>query len=230
MRDYAAGVPILGVVGINGAGKTLVGATLVVMRLRAGRDVYSTVPVYDPVSGRSTTPILGLEDLLGIRNATVFFDDVAVILPSGSMHLPEEVEVLLQTLRHKGVDVIWTAPGWMRASNRLRLVTQGLLNVVPFLRVRDDSTPWPRPRAIALGLMDTTTGKADSAPEQRLGRVRFMRPEKLEGWGTYDTLADTPVLTHRKKPVTLCEDCNGVMSPPRHSKARHDALGLVWRE
>lgn len=225
-----AGVPILGITGINGAGKTLVGASLVVTRLRAGREVWSTVPVRDPVSGRSTIPITGLEDLIGLRDCTAFFDDVAVILPSGSINLPEEMDVLLQTLRHKGVDVIWSAPGWMRANNRLRLITQGLLNVVPMLRVRDDSTPWPRPRIVGLALLDTTTGKADSTPERRLGPISFVRPTKLPGWGAYDTLADTPVLTHRKKAVATCADCGGVVSPPRHSKARHDALGLVWDE
>lgn len=227
MRDYQAGVPILGIVGVNGAGKTLIGATIVVNRLREGRTVYSTVPVFDSVSGRSTLPIDGLEQLLEIRDATVFFDDVAVILPSGNLNLPDEITVLLHTLRHRKVDVLWSAPGWMRANNSLRLITQGLLNVIPLARVRDNGTPWPRPRFIGLGLMDTTTGKADSTPEVRLRPIQIVRPMKLAGWGAYDTLADTPILTHRKK-VNTCPDCGGVVSPPRHSKALHDQLGLTW--
>jgi len=230
-RDIGQGVPILGLTGVNGAGKTLVAVTLCIRRMQAGRRVYSTVPIryVDPGTGQvfESEPILSLEQLLHIpRNSTVFLDDVAVILPSGSISLPPEVEVLLHTLRHREIDVIWTAPGWMRANNNLRLVTQGLVNVQPTLKVSDPGTPWPTPRLVFLTLFDTGIGKPDATPDRILRRSLAI-PTRLAGFGAYDTLADTPVLRAVRRP-SHCAACNGSYPMVKHSRERHEAMGLPW--
>lgn len=232
MRDFAAGVPICGIVGINGAGKTLIGASIVISRMVTGREVYSTVPIEytDPKSGESwsTKPVLSLEQLLHLRDVTVFFDDVSVILPAGNLNLPDELMVLLQTLRHKGIDVIWSAPGWMRANNQLRLITQGVIVVQPWLRHKAVGTPWPTPRLVYVALMDTTSGKADATPDVVLRRGVY-RPTKLPSFGAYDTLADTPVLRTPKQ-TSRCASCGGSVPLEKHSKERHESLGLPWYE
>ena len=225
------GVPILALTGINGAGKTLVAVTICIGRMREGRTVYSTVPIsyVDPDSGSlyESVPITSLAQLAHIpRGSTVFLDDVAVILPSGAQSLPAEIEVLLHVLRHRDIDLIWTAPGWMRANNNLRLVTQGLVNVQPAFRRRDPSTPWPIPRVIFLTLYDTGVGKADATPD-RILRVALATPQKLDGFGAYDTHADTPIL-RPLKPSTVCPDCLGSYPPKKHSPELHRQLGLDW--
>lgn len=225
--NMAAGVPVLGVTGINGAGKTLAAAESVAAQLAAGREVYSTVPVRGPFG--ETQPIKSLRHILELRNCTLFLDEAAVIFSSRSTaSLPAEVVVRLQTLRHDDVTVIWTAPAWMRVDNLLREVTQGLLNVVPMLRVTDRDNPWPRPRLLGLGLMDTSQGKTDAEPTRRL-RTRFARPVRLHAWGAYDTHADTPLLG-RRHVGGRCVDCGGSVEVPKHSRARHEQLGIPWYE
>lgn len=223
------GVPILGITGINGAGKTLYAAQVAIEKMRQGRDVYSTVPIrFVELDGRvlETKPVLSLEQLVHVRDSTILLDDVAVILPSGVSNLPAEVEVMLHTLRHRGNDVIWTAPGWMRANNNLRLVTQALLNVQPTFRVHDADTPWPRPRLLFLTLFDVSIGKPDAVPTKILRR-RLALPNRLDAWGAYDTHADTPILRGVKR-ATHCAACNGSYPPVKHSRERHEALGLPY--
>lgn len=227
---FARGVPILGLTGVNGAGKTLVAVSICIERMKEGREVYSTVPIryVDPVSGEvyESKPILSTEQLQHLNDVTVFFDDIAVIFPSGNLNLPPEIEVLLHTLRHHGVDVLWTAPGWMRANNNVRLITQGLVNVQPTFRKSEPGNPWPTPRLLFLTLFDTSVGKVDATPEKILTR-KLALPRKLDGFGAYDTLADTPLL-FRKKRQTHCSDCMGAFAPLKHSEALHSHLGIPW--
>jgi len=225
IRNLAAGIPVCGIVGPNGAGKTLLGAESVLFDLRAGREVYSTVQIDSPYG--STKPIVSLRQLTKLRDCTVFLDEVAVIFSArATSTLPKEVEVTLQTLRHTGVTVIWTAPDWKRADILLRGVTQGVIGVHPLLRKVDKGNPWPRPRLILAGVLDTTQGKVDEYPTKILRRL-IVRPSKLQAWGTFDSRADTPMIGGR---VTggRCVDCGGGMETPKHSKARHDALGLPF--
>lgn len=230
-RDLARGVPICGFTGVNGAGKTTLAAQSIIHDLALGRRVLSTVHVASPFDfGRpSTEPILSLRQLLEVRDSTLFLDDVAVIFSSRSTaSLPPEIVALLQTLRHHGNTVRWTAPGWMRCDNLIREVTQGLVNVWPVARKSDGETPWPRPRFVFAGLMDTSTGKTDETPTKVLRR-RILVPTMLESWGAFDTHADTPLLgSHLQSGV--CVDCGGSRTREKHSKDRHIALGLPWFE
>lgn len=224
-RDLVRGVPVAGFTGINGAGKTLLAVESAIADLARGRTVYSTVPIKSP-HGESQ-PVESLRQLLTIRNSTILLDEVAVIFSSrASQSLPSEVVACLQTLRHTGNTVRWTAPDWMRAEILLRGVTQALLNVVPLARVTSKDDPWPRPRMIMAGLLDTSQGKIDATPTRVLRR-RFVRPRGLVAWGSYDTHADTPLLG-RHLQGGRCPDCGGTRDIPKHSEARHDALGLPW--
>lgn len=225
MPNFARGVPICGFTGINGAGKTLVAVDAAIHDMTLGRDVYSTVPIeYGP---HRSKPILSLRQLLHIESATILLDDVSVIFSSRSTHsVPQEIVTLLQVLRHRDLTVLWTAPEWMRADSLLRGVTQGLVNVVPLLRRADNSTPWPSPRLVYIGLMDTSTGKADATPTRVLRRRAFI-PSMTAAWGSYDTLADTPQLGGRDL-GGLCVDCYGTQTRPKHSRERHEAMGLPY--
>lgn len=220
------GVPILGVVGVNGAGKSLLATSAAVLQLRAGREVYSTVPVVDEVSGRRSHPITSLGQLVRLRDSLILLDEVATILPGGSgAQLPSEVRVTLGTLRHTGNTCIWTAPSWMRAHVELREITQASVTVIPFLTHKVDG-PWPTPRLIGAALLDTRSGKVDETPDRVLRR-RLYLPRRLPGFGAYDTHADTPLLG-RHLAGGRCPDCGGTRTVKAHSAERHEELGLPW--
>lgn len=222
--DMANGIPICGFTGINGAGKTLLGAQSAIYDMSRGRPVYSSVEIRSPWG--NSKPILSLRQLLELSDATIFLDDVSVIFSSrSSQSLPAEVVALLQTLRHKRLTVRWTAPAWMRCDNLLREVTQGLVNVVPLLR-HSDGSPWPRPRLVMTALLDTSAGKVDETPS-KIMRRRFFRPNRLLSFGSYNTEADTPMLG-RHLQGGRCVDCGGSVETPKHSEARHKHLGIPF--
>lgn len=224
-RDVVSGIPIAGVTGVNGAGKTLIAVDAALARMAQGEPVYSTVPIVSQWG--NSLPILSLRQLLHLRDATILLDEVSVIFSSrSSQSLPADVVALLQTLRHKNLRVIWTAPSWMRCDNLLREVTQGVVSVMPMFRYRDAANPWPRPRLMLSSVLDTSTGKADAVPDKVLRR-RLSVPSLMASFGTYDTHADTPLLG-RHLQGGKCVDCGGTKETPKHSAQRHAQLGIPF--
>lgn len=221
--SFIAGCPIVGFTGPNGAGKTLVAASCVINDdLRAGRPVYSTVAITSPWG--DSLPIRSLRELLEVRDATVFIDEVAVLFSSrDSMTIPKEFDVFLQTMRHHGVTLRWTAPAWARADLRVREVTQVVVNVFNLGRRQVPGSFWPRPLFIMAGALDATGVATDSKPDRVLKR-RVFAPELLVGWGAYDTLADTPRIGHTHS--GSCVDCGGTIKREPCSVDRHRDLGL----
>ncbi|QEO10009.1 hypothetical protein FLP23_08330 [Protaetiibacter larvae] len=221
------GVPVVGVTGVNGCGKTLLAVSAAVAALRSGRPVFSTVPVLDAATGRRSAPITSLGQLLRIRGSLILLDEVTTILPGGNAApLPSEIRVMLGTLRHAGNTVIWTAPAWMRAHVELREVTQASAALFPMLSRRRADNPWPSPVFVGAALLDTRSGKTDEAPTRVLRR-RVYLPRRLIGWGAYDTHADTPLLG-RHLTGGRCPDCGGSRDTPKHTAERHAELGLPW--
>jgi len=220
-RDVCLGAPIVGLTGINGAGKTLLAVQSAVHDLATGRPVYSTVHI--STKWGDSIPIVSMRQLLTLRDCTILLDEIAVILPSGST-LPNEIDTLIQVLRHRGITLRWTAPAWMRANNKLRDVTQVAVNVIPMIRLGGGL--WPSPRLVMAGVLDTTQGKTDAAPTRVLKR-RVLRPRGLDAWGAYDTLADTPQLRGGTS-GGVCVDCGGSQERPKHSRERHERMGIPF--
>lgn len=227
MKDIASGAPITGFVGINGVGKTLLAVESAISDMSHGRPVFSTVPIVSEFG--SSEPIRSLGQLGTLRGSTILLDEVAVIFSSRtSSSLPPEMVTMLQTLRHRDNRILWTAPGWMRADNLLREVTQAVVSLTPFVRgMRSNVNPWPRPHVVMAGVLDTSVGKADAVPTKVLRR-RFFVPSRLVSYGTYDTMADTPQLGMTRF-TGRCE-CGGDIPRPKHTAERHAELGLVWDE
>lgn len=225
--DVAAGVPIVGLTGPNGNGKTLLAVNSCLADMAAGRPVYSTVQIDHPTIGRSI-PLVSLRQMLELpKGSTVLLDDIASIFSARTTQaVPPELITMMHTVRHKDQRFIWTAPGWMRADVNVRLVTQAVVNVVSLVRTSVDGSPWPRTRWGAAALLDTTGGKPDAVPD-RVMRRRLVRLAGLASFGAYDTHAATPQIGGHVHAGT-CPDCGGTRPRPKHSATLHDALGLPW--
>lgn len=222
--SFVAGAPIVGFTGPNGMGKTLVAVSCIANDdLRLGRPVYSTVPITSPWG--DSLPITSLRQLLELRDCTVFLDEVAVIFSSrDSMLVPREFDVFLQTLRHKGVTLRWTAPAWARADVRVREVTQVVVSCQGLGKVKVAGSFWRRPMLTLCGALDTISVAVDAAPEKVLKRRLFI-PQALVGWGGYDTHADTPRIGHTAT-GGACVDCGGQTKRESCTVERHESLSI----
>lgn len=218
-------MPILGITGINGAGKTLLAVELAIGDMRAGRPVYSTVDIASEHG--DSRPVKSRSHLLQLQDCTVLLDEIAVIFSSSAgsgQNLPSEVVTFLQTLRHRGVSVIWTAPTWKRAHILLREVTQAVATIRPLIKRAEEDSLWGRPFISAVGVLDTTSVAVDAAPDRVLRR-RLWMPMRSDALGCYDTHADTPQIG-RLIPSGPCPDCGGTRTPPKCAPEIHEALGL----
>lgn len=225
----AKGVPVVGFTGINGAGKTLQAVECAIGEMALGRRVFSTVEI--KTEWGDSEPIRSLGQLRHLPHGChVLLDDIAVILSSSvsTTSLPREIEVFLQTARHKEITIHWTAPGWSRAHVLVRLITQAEVNVRLLGRVHSRSNPWPRPIFTHATMLDATEGKVDQRPTRML-RFRIYKPQLLSSWGAYDTHAETPTLGAGKRTRSVCIDCGyPIPDEGSHSKEMHELLGVPW--
>ncbi len=225
LYDPARGVPIAGFTGPNGAGKTALAVQSALSDMQRGRPVYSTVPI-ESAFGVSR-PIPSLSALLDVEpGSTVLLDEVSSIFSSrtGST-LPPEFDTFIGTARHSKIALRWTSPAWMRAENRLREVTQGLVAVTPFLRRPDpEGSLWPRTVLAQVAVLDCVGVKTDADPEV-VRRRRFVRLRSLAAWGAYDTHAPVASLINTAL-FGNCPDCGGSRTRPKCDGTRHHDLGL----
>lgn len=144
-------VPIHGLIGANGSGKTLTGVADLLPSLERGRPVVSAVRLLDwnaspgdecrnelcdvfghGVEGSghlpshpSWVPLRHLSALLEVEACDVFLDEVGALVSSReSASMPVQIATLLQQLRKRDITLTWTAPSWNRADKILREVTQ----------------------------------------------------------------------------------------------------------
>lgn len=222
-RSLVRNAPVVGFTGANGVGKTLVAVSEAIYDMSKGRRVVSTVPIDSPY-GKSE-PLLSLRHLLDLRDCTVLIDEVSVVLSSRSTgSLPEEAVTFLQSLRHQGITLRWTAPAWMRADVLLREVTQVSVGVTGVWSYTRSGSFWPTPRAVLVGAMDCVGIPLDARPERVVGR-RLWLPSRLPGWGAYDSEADVSRIGWVKQSGT-CVDCGGSVPRAKCDPARHEQMGL----
>lgn len=222
--DIAAGVPICGLTGANGAGKTLLAVQSCMADLAAGRRVFSNVPI--STSFGDASPIRGLRHLLEIEDATVLLDEISTVFSARSTStLPGEARIFLDTLRKRRITFRWTAPSWSSCDVVLRRVTQAVATVRPLIRRRTDS-PWPRPLLSAVGLLDTMGIPQDAAPDRVLRR-RFFVPSRSPAWGLYDSMF-VPEMFGVRAVDGLCPDCGGTRPRVACSPERHAKLDVPW--
>jgi hypothetical protein len=116
-------------VGPNGSGKTLAAIVDAVKpAILRDRTVISNARVSPEVWGAPPDLYVPLESWRQIVNAErslILLDEITSVLPSRSFaSVPPELQRVLNQLRKRDVEVVWTAPNWARSDLLLREVTQ----------------------------------------------------------------------------------------------------------
>jgi hypothetical protein len=221
------GAPIAGYVGPNGGGKTLAAVVFeVAPALERGMDVFSTVALRHP----RVKVLNSWREIMGLQNCVLLLDDISAQLPArGSLGMPPQLLIKLNTLRHDGVRVVWTAPHWRRADIGLREVTievtlcRGLLPDRYHRERRDGRWTlngpklgpveglWRPNRLFRFKTYDATAfDEFTDAKRERLKAVRsawYWRPWHTEQY-LYDTEAPVLIMDHVDE-GGWCLSCGG---------------------
>lgn len=174
-------MPIMGYVGANGAGKSMLAALDTIPTLRGvswscdnidhlhtrkgeyhgTRRVLSTMPFITP-SGKPHplyVPLTDYSQIIFAEHVDLILDEVggAVASTTGD-DIPIGVKASLQELRRREVVCRWTAPSWARASKVLREVSQGVTLTQGFLPVaHTDAVHFPGPHDVEEMAVDGET-------------------------------------------------------------------------
>ncbi len=120
-------MPIRCYLGPNGAGKTMFAVRDLLPSVDSGRLVYSTVPIFDAVSGElhpMYVPFTHWSQFMNAQHADFLADEISGIAASRDHNnLHSDVINRMHQLRKADVTFSWTAPAWRRADLALREVT-----------------------------------------------------------------------------------------------------------
>jgi hypothetical protein len=184
-------------VGFNGSGKTLALVEKYVMpALASGREVVGNVRIGPAASvdwHPLARPLESWREVSGLRNCVLFLDEITAVLPSrSSMSLPPEFQRVLNQLRKRDVELVWSAPNWQRADRILREVTTDVIYCRSFLVDRFVRVPergvFPKAaRYDADGVYDVggELGIVHGSPGARVRYPRSAEPQRLFRWVTF---------------------------------------------
>jgi hypothetical protein len=175
------GLPIHGLVGANGSGKSLILAEDTRATLRGiswacdnpdhlhtaegithgTRRVLSTMPFITPSGAPHPLydPLVDFSQIITAEHCDLILDEVGgAVASSTSDDIPTGVKAKLQELRRSEVVCRWTAPSWSRASKVLRETSQAVTLVQGFMPVpHNDSVPFDGPHDIQRMSVDGET-------------------------------------------------------------------------
>lgn len=217
---------VLGVVGSNGSGKSLLAARLMRASLDAGRPVLSTAALYDDDGNVHPlcTIMTNLGQLLTWRG-DVWLDEITTVAGAReASNLPVQIQARLQQLRKDDVRVVWTAPSFQRADTILREVSTVIVYAQGFVpEKRRNNSLW-RPRRLfffkAYDARAVTEWDAKQASQHArkgvrrkpLARELFWRPgSKAER--SYKTLDPVSVISAGGT-SGVCLTCSGTIRRP----------------
>jgi len=164
-------VPILGIVGLNGSGKTLVAARLGARVLSQGHPVLSSVGVR--FGKRHSIDLTSWGQVADFHDGLLILDEVQAMAASRDYaSLPSEVVNLLLQLRKRRVRVIWTTPEEGVADTMLRRVTSKLLLMRGLFPSVSKGQMWGRNRLCLGKLYDMDLKRGETGDSQGLVIVR----------------------------------------------------------
>jgi len=210
-------VPIMAYVGANGSGKTAMMIRDTLPSLKAGRLVYSTVPLYLGDEIHPAYRPLTWHDLLTATHADFLLDEVIGVASSReSSSMSAEVQARLNQLRKADIVLRWTAPAWQRADKIIREVTQAVTECRGYMpdhaavKTSKDSQAalWTPRRLFRMSTYDTrefdewTAGKREKAPADL---SEWFYAVDSEAFSTYRTLDSVERLEPHD--ITKCVLC-----------------------
>ena len=219
-------VPIMAYVGANGSGKTAMMVRDTLPSLKAGRTVYSTVPLYLGDELHPCYRPFTWNALLTATHADFLLDEVIGIASSReSSAMTAEVQARLNQLRKVDIVLRWSAPAWQRADKIIREVTQAVSECRGFLpdksatkiKKGEEKDPsqlalWAPCRLFRISTYDTrefdewTSGKKDrSEPDVR----EWYWGVGSEAFAAYRTLDEVQRLEMHDQ--TKCDTCGHKM-------------------
>jgi hypothetical protein len=221
--------PIMGAVGPNGGGKSLMIVHTLLPDLLAGRKVLSTVRLLDEDGHPfpNYIPFTSFDQLIDARDTTIFADEMNGIAGAReAQRLDPRVQNVLVQQRRRNNTFLWSAPNWARADKIVREVTQAVTECRGFFAdervVRSDGLEnatklWAPKRLFTFNTYDTvefeewTAGKRDKQGKPLI-REWFYGPGSA-AFSAYDTL-DTVSMVAGIQDNGRCDVCNGRISIP----------------
>lgn len=178
-------LPIAAFVGPNGGGKSLAAIERGVLPSWArGRPVVSNIALAPEAAGYDPDlyqPLQSWMQIPELRGCLLLLDEISRVLPSRqSQSAPAQLVGVLNQLRKVDVQLIWTAPNWMRCDVMLREVTQSVTvcrGFLPDRYERDGSQRKRFPRALR---------------DEQGRKIRIdseWLPNRVMRWHTYDAMA-----------------------------------------
>lgn len=196
--------PIMGFIGMNGAGKTAMAVDTVIEQARiSGAPIYSTTEI--TTDGIDCREITSLSDVLKIERGHVLFDEIASVAPArGTQDQPPAHVLRLASLRHYDATLTWTAPVMEDVDVVIRRVTQYVVSMKPLMVKREPGQLWPNTRLSYGTTYDIRSVESVVVnTETPKGSRGFVRIAGLP-LGVYDTRAEVEMAADH----TLCLTCH----------------------
>ncbi|AAL91701.1 hypothetical protein phiB5_08 [Propionibacterium phage B5] len=237
-RDLRRRFGIVGYVGSNGSGKSLMAVLDTMPTLEAGRQVLSTVRLLDWENPRPCddpgcdlpghpdhlaahplwVPLRELSQMLDFEGGDILLDEVTGVASSReSMSLPPQIANMLVQLRRRDVVLRWTTPAWSRADLIIRETTQAVVLCRGAMSKTLPGRVWPSHRLIMSRVVSAADATALSAGGQTAGRVsslarsviRLEQCPAIQAYDTLDRVLSVPVAEGGR-----CVVCGGRRSVP----------------
>lgn len=201
-EEYA----IEGFVGMNGSGKTAYAVADAIQRTdRTKNLLYSNIRIDHP----AYRPLTSIAQFSDIHHCHILLDEVNAIFPSrNTLGLPQEMQLLISSLRHKDITLAWTSPSPSHADINLRRVSQTITSSKAVLQVYGDGASWPNTKWSFFNQYDIrqATNEDEDLTFFPVIRRGFLRLKSLP-LSAYDTHESVDVLNDH----LICSECGGFL-------------------
>lgn len=230
-----ASFPLHAYVGPNGGGKSLCMVYDSLVALDAGRQVLSTVALYD-LDGQPHplyVPLVDYRQIVNARHTDILMDEVTGIASAREHQaMPAQLVNKLVQLRRADVRVRWSTPWFGRADAVLREVTQAITVCTGSMGVsqtsEDGLAAWKSNRLFRWTTFDARKIKdfenidTNTVRDANGKRIKpecsqwYYRTKNSRAANSYDTGEDVLRLTHLDD-SGRCIDCGGNRARPKCS-------------
>lgn len=209
-------VPIMGIIGGNGSGKSALAQDWCLTEAATqGVPVWSNIHVER--EGVETHRIRGLLDIMKMEGSIVFLDDVSAVAPAGA-HAASSFDVVkeLLSMRHRDNLLVYTCPAWRHVDIDIRDVTQRVIGMRALRRKRVPGQLWPNTTLSYARSWDVSGEEVtEITKDTEVTHHGFVRLGELRLDG-YDTRAHMELMVDH----VVCRVC-GLKKRPEYCSNKH---------